>query len=62
MAKFIIILFISLTTGLLSYLTYTGTGQEKIETLDTQSIRSNSSHSGRSGSSSYNASSYGYGK
>jgi len=61
-AKFIIVLFLSLTTGLLSYLTYTGTAQEKIETLETQSVRSNSYRSSINGGSSYNSSSYGYGK
>jgi len=66
MAKFMIALFLSLTTGFVSYLTYNGTGQEKVETIATQpSVRSNSysSHSISSGSgSSYNSSSYGYGK
>jgi len=43
-----------------SYLTYTGTGQESIETLETESARSNSYRG--SHSSFYNSSSYGYGK
>ena len=65
MAKIIIVLFLSLTTGFISYLTYNGIGQEKVETIAIQSIRSNSysSHSSGGGSgSSYNSSSYSYGK
>jgi len=63
MAKLMIALFLSLTTGFISYLTYNGIGQEKVETIATQSIRSNSYNSHSSGSgSSYNSSSYSYGK
>jgi len=58
MAKFIILFFISSGAGV-SYLTYNGIGQETIRTRD--SVRSNSSTSG-SRHSSYNSSSYGYGK
>ncbi len=68
MAKFII-LFFMITGSSISYLTYTGTGQEKLMTLEKENVRSNSyrpSSSGGgswgSGSSSYNSSSYGYGK
>jgi hypothetical protein len=66
MAKFIIFFFL-ITGGGVSYLTYTGIGQEKLETLEKENIRSNSyrssgSGSSNSGSSSYNSSSYGYGK
>ena len=67
MAKFIILFFL-ITGGGVSYLTYTGIGQERLETLQKQSVRSNSSGTSRSGgswggsSSSYNSSSYGYGK
>ena len=61
MAKFIILFFLMATTGV-TYLTYTGIGQERLETLEKQSIRSNSYRSGGSSSSSYNSSSYGYGK
>jgi hypothetical protein len=67
MAKFIILFFIMASTGV-TYLTYTGIGQERLQTLEKQNIRSNSYRSGRSSgswgssSSSYNSSSYGYGK
>ena len=67
MAKLIILFFLTAGSGV-SYLTYTGTGQEKLETLEKESIRSNSYRSGGGGgswgssSSSYNSSSYGYGK
>ncbi|CAA6820362.1 MAG: Unknown protein [uncultured Sulfurovum sp.] len=68
MAKFIILFFL-ITGGGVSYLTYTGIGQERIETLEKESVRSNSSRSsgsfggswGGSGSS-YNSSSSSYGK
>jgi len=59
MAKFIIFFFVSMGAAV-SYLTYTGTGQESIETLETESARSNSYRG--SHSSFYNSSSYGYGK
>ena len=68
MAKFIILFFL-ITGAAVSYLTYTGTGQERIETLEEESVRSNSSRSGgyggswgSSSSSSYNSSSSSYGK
>jgi len=66
MAKFIILFFL-ITGSSVSYLTYTGQGLESIETLEKETIRSNSSHrSGGSGSwgssSSYNSSGYSYGK
>ena len=66
MAKFIILFFL-ITGGGVSYLTYTGIGQEQIETLEKENIRSNSYRSGGGSSwggsgSSYNSSSYGYGK
>ena len=65
MAKFIILFFL-ITGGGVSYLTYTGIGQEKLTTLEKESVRSNSYRrsggSWSSGSSSYNSSSYGYGK
>ena len=62
MAKFIILFFITIGAGV-SYLTYTGTGQEKLETLEKESVRSNSYRSSSGGGSSYyNSSSYGYGK
>ena len=60
MAKFIILLFLITGSGV-SYLTYNGIGQEKIVTLEKESVRSNSYRSSYSGSS-YNSSSYGYGK
>jgi hypothetical protein len=69
MAKFIILFFLTAGSGV-SYLTYTGIGQERLETLEKENIRSNSYRSGGSvsggswgsSSSSYNSSSYGYGK
>ncbi len=67
MAKFIILFFLTAGSGV-SYLTYTGIGQEQLETIEKESIRSNSYRSGGGGgswgssSSSYNSSSYGYGK
>jgi len=70
MAKFIILFFFIMGSGV-SYLTYNGIGQEKIKTIEHETVRSNSSHrsTGSSGSwgssgsgSSYNSSSYGYGK
>lgn len=59
MAKFIILFFV-LTGGSVTYLTYTGTAQEKIETLQTENVRSSSYRAG--GSSSYNSGGYSYGK
>jgi len=62
MAKFIILFFLTIGAGV-SYLTYTGIGQEKLETLEKESVRSNSYRSSHGGGSSYyNSSSYGYGK
>jgi len=65
MAKFIILFFLITGSGV-SYLTYMGSGQESIETVEKETVRSNSSRSGGGGSwsssSSYNSSSYGYGK
>ena len=67
MAKFIILFFIITGTGI-GYLTSMGIGQERLETLEKQNIRSNSYRSGGSGgswgssSSSYNSSGYSYGK
>jgi len=67
MAKLIILFFFLMGSGV-SYLTYNGIGQEKIKTIEHETVRSNSSHRssgswGSSGSgSSYNSGSYGYGK
>jgi len=64
MAKLIILFFI-ITSGAVSYFTYTGTGQERIETLEKENVRSNSYRSGSGGSGgggSYNSSGYSYGK
>jgi len=64
MAKFIILFFLITGSGV-SYLTYTGVGQEGIETVEKETIRSNSYHSGGSSWSSggsYNSSGYSYGK
>jgi hypothetical protein len=59
MGKLIMLSFFSVGS-LLSYYTYEGTGQEKIETVKKEpSVRSNSY---RTGGSSYNSSSYSYGK
>ena len=70
MAKLIILFFFTMGSAI-SYLTYNGIGQETIKTIEHEAtVRSNSSHiSGISSwgswggsSSSYNSSSYGYGK
>jgi len=64
MAKFIILFFLITGSGV-SYLTYTGIGQESIETVEKETIRSNSSHRSGGGSWSsggYNSSGYSYGK
>jgi len=64
MAKFIILFFLITGSGV-SYLTYTGVGQESIETVEKETIRSNSYHRGGSSWSSggsYNSSGYSYGK
>ena len=65
MEKFIILFFLITGAGI-SYLTYTGTGQEKIETIKKeQTVRSNSYHGsggGYYGGGSYNGSGYSYGK
>jgi hypothetical protein len=67
MAKLIILFFFTIGSGV-TYLTYSGIGQEKIETTEHETVRSNSSHGSSSGGSwgssgsSYNSSSYGYGK
>jgi len=65
MAKFIILFFLISGSGI-SYLTYTGIGQEKVVTVKTdETIRSNSYHGGSSGyygGSSYNSGGYSLGK
>ena len=65
MAQFIMVVFMVVGSGV-TYFTYEGIGQETIETVQKESIRSNSHHRGGGyygGSSSrYNSSSYGYGK
>ena len=65
MAKFIILFFLITGSGV-SYLTYTGAGQASIETVEKETIRSNSYHGGGGGSwssgGSYNSSGYSYGK
>jgi len=65
MAKFIILFFLITGSGI-SYLTYTGTGQEKIETLKKEeTVRSNSYRTSGGyygGGSSYNSGGYSYGK
>jgi hypothetical protein len=59
MGKLIMLSFFTLGSTL-SYYTYTGIGQEKIETIKKEpSVRSNSY---RAGGRSYNSSSYSYGK
>lgn len=57
MAKFIILFFL-ITGGSVSYITYTGTGQEHVKTLESENVRSNSSRGGGS----YNSGGYSYGK
>ena len=59
MAKFIILFFLITGSGV-SYLTYTGLGQDSIETVEKETVRSNSYRGGSS--SSYNSSGYSYGK
>ncbi|HIP51774.1 MAG TPA: hypothetical protein EYG94_06765 [Campylobacterales bacterium] len=65
MAKFIILFFI-ISGGAVSYYTYTGAGQERLETLEKEeSVRSNSyrgSSGGSWGGGSYNSGGYSYGK
>ena len=64
MAKFIILFFLITGSGV-SYLTYTGIGQEKIETLKKEeNVRSNSYRTGGGyyGGSSYSSGGYSYGK
>ena len=65
MAKLIILFFLITGSGI-SYLTYAGTGQEKIETLKKEeTVRSNSHHYGGGSSyhgGNYNSSGYSYGK
>jgi hypothetical protein len=59
MGKLIMLSFFSVGS-VVSYYTYEGTGQEKVETVKKEeSVRSNSS---RTGGRSYNSSSYSYGK
>jgi hypothetical protein len=65
MAKFIMALFLTAGLAGVSYFTYVGTGQEKIETLtEDKTARSNSYHGGGGSYSggSYNSSGYSYGK
>jgi uncharacterized membrane protein YgcG len=58
MAKFIILFFL-IAGGSVSYFTYTGTGQERVETLEKEkSYRSGSS----GGGGSYSSGGYSYGK
>ncbi len=64
MGKIIMLLFF-IVGSTLSYLTYTGTGQDKIETIKKEaSVRSNSYRTGGGSYSggSYNSSGYSYGK
>ena len=61
MAKIIILFFFTVGSGV-SYMTYNGIGQEKIVTLEKESVRSNSYRSSSRSGSSYNSSSYSYGK
>lgn len=63
MGKFIMLFFFTVGS-ILSYFTYKGTGQEKIETIKKEaSVRSNSHRSGGSSyGGSYNSSGYSYGK
>ncbi len=64
MGKFIMFTFFTIGSTL-SYLTYEGTGQDKIETIKKEaSVRSSSYRTGSSsyGGGSYNSSGYSYGK
>jgi len=63
MEKFIMVFFLTLGSGV-SYLTYEGVGQEKIETLKKEeTVRKNSYRSGGSyGGGSYGSGGYSYGK
>jgi uncharacterized membrane protein YgcG len=64
MGKFIILTFFTIGSTL-SYFTYEGKGQEKIETVKKEaSVRSNSYRTGGGfyGGSSYNSGGYSYGK
>jgi len=58
MAKFIILFFL-ITGGSVSYFTYEGTGQERIETLEKEKTYRSGSWGG---GSSYGSGGYGYGK
>lgn len=57
MANFIILFFL-ITGGSVSYFTYQGIGQERVETLE----KEKSYRSGSSGGGSYNSGGYSYGK
>jgi uncharacterized membrane protein YgcG len=64
MGKLIMLSFFTVGSTL-SYYTYQGTGQEKIETIEKEaSVRSNSYRTGGgfSGGGSYNSGGYSYGK
>ena len=63
MAKFILLFFLIVGSGV-TYLTYTGVGQEKVVTLEKEeTVRSNSSRtSGSFSGGSYSSGGYSYGK
>jgi len=58
-SKVIMVFFLTLSS-IVGYGTYTGAGQDSVKTLEKVTVRSNSYHSGSSGS--YNSSGYNYGK
>jgi len=61
MANFIILFFL-ITGGAVSYFTYQGTGQERIETLEKEKSYRSGSSGGGSGGGSYSSGGYSYGK
>lgn len=71
MAKFMILFFLT-SGGAVFYSTYKGVGQETLETLKHETVRSNSYHSGSTNgggyggsygsTGSYNSGGYSYGK
>ena len=62
MAKFIMVFFFTVGSGI-SYFTYEGVGQEKVETLKIEeTVRKNSYRSGGGYGGSYGSGGYSYGK
>lgn len=62
MAKFMILFFLMVGSGV-TYLTYTGIGQDKVVTLKKEeTVRTNSSRSSGGSGGSYSSGGYSYGK